>query len=72
MREIEHKNTFNLVKVNLKRIISNQIIVKRIMRANRNMLVLVENMWVIRYVPLENHKLIIKEEKKILIVMMTR
>lgn len=72
MPEIEHKNTFNLVKVNLKRIISNQIIVKRIMRANRNMLVLVENMWVIRYVPLENHKLIIKEEKKILIVMMTR
>lgn len=72
MREIEHKNTFNLVKVNLKRIISNQIIVKRIMRENRNMLVLVENMWVIRYVPLENHKLIIKEEKKILIVMMTR
>lgn len=72
MPEIEHKNTFNLVKVNLKRIISNQIIVKRIMRENRNMLVLVENMWVIRYVPLENHKLIIKEEKKILIVMMTR
>ena len=56
MPEIEHKNTFNLVKVNLKRIISNQIIVKRIMRANRNMLVLVENMWVIRYVPLENQE----------------